>query len=82
MMGDPLEGAVVASECGAVLLGEDGRGLGGGPLCEGDVLAVQVLEEGVPLVWAGVFDGAQVDVLGGVFECGPAAGEVVFCLGH
>ena len=59
-------------------LREGGCGLVVGPLCECEVLAVQALEEGVPLFGVGYFDGSEVEVLGGVLErCLPGVQEVL-----
>ena len=49
-------------------LREGGFGLVVGPLCECEVLAVQALEEGVPLFVVGYFNGGEVDGFGGLLE--------------
>ena len=68
--GEPEEGVVLTAECGAVELGEGGCGLVVGPPGEGEVLLVQVLEEGVPVFGGGVFEGGHIDVFGGLLEDG------------
>ena len=61
-------GYVLTAEGGAVDLREGGFGLVVGPLCECEVLAVQALEEGVPLFVVGYFNGGEVDGFGGLLE--------------
>ena len=76
--GEPEEGVVLTAECGAVDLGEGGCGLVVGPPGEGEVLLVQVLEEGVPVFGGGVFEGGHIDVFGGLLEGGfPGVQEVL-----